>query len=78
MIEPGPLLRRIDAVERYIPAAPWQSDYLREAAVVTRRAAETEGTLAWVYFCARPLDGAVWIPSGDYRRHVGRRGVTLL
>lgn len=68
--DPGRLLPRVDAVERYLPDDPARSEYVRTAAQVVMAGAARR--TAWVYFYAQPLLGAVWIPSGDYREYVAR------
>ena len=64
------LLPRVDAVEGYDPSAPGRSQYVRDTVRVTTARGRSER--AWVYFYARGLGDAVWIPDGDYRAHVGR------
>ena len=68
--DPVRLLPRVDAVERYLPDDPARSEYVREAAPVALDGAAR--CTAWIYFYAQPLDGAVWIPSGDYREYLAR------
>lgn len=71
MLDPRTLLLHLDAVEGYERDAAWRSLYVREAVTLTTdRGADMT---AWVYFYARCVGDAVWIPSGDYRTHVERR-----
>lgn len=64
------LLPRLDAVERYLPADPARSDYIRAPAAVAVDGAASRS--AWIYYYARPLGAATWIPSGDYREYILR------
>ena len=71
VLDADALLARVDAVEGYKPDDVQHSQYTRAAVPVSlgRRRA-----WAWAYFYQPSLGSAVWIPSGDYRRHVTRTG----
>ena len=65
------LVPRVDAIEGCVPGDPLRSQYVREAVEV--RLARGACRWAWIYFYARPLGAAVWIPGGDYRAHAARQ-----
>ena len=65
------LLATADGIEGYQPDNLPGSQYVRQAAPV-RMGSGVQRT-AWVYFYNARLGDAVWVPSGDYRRHVTRR-----
>ena len=62
---------RVDALEGCVPGDLLRSQYVREAVEV--RLDRGSRRWAWIYFYARPLGAAVWIPGGDYRAHAARR-----
>lgn len=65
------LMPRVDAIEGCVPGDVLRSQYVREAVEVRRD--RGPGQRAWIYFYARPLGDAAWIPGGDYRAHLARR-----
>ena len=65
------LMPRVDALEGCVPGDLLRSQYVREAVEV--RLERGARRWAWIYFYARPLGAAVWIPGGDYRAHAARR-----
>lgn len=64
------LIPRVDALEGCVPGDVPRSQYVREAVEV--RLDRGARRWAWLYFYARPLGAAVWIPGGDYRAHAAR------
>ncbi len=66
------LMPRVDALEGCVPGDVLRSQYVREAVEV--RLDRGPRRWAWIYFYARPLGDAVWIPGGDYRAHAARQG----
>ena len=71
LLDADALLARVDAVEGYTPDDVPHSQYIRTAVPVSLG---PERAWAWAYFYQPSLGSAVWIPSGDYRRHVTRAG----
>ena len=65
------LMPRVDALEGCVPGDVLRSQYVREAVEV--RLERGSRRWAWIYFYARPLRAAVWIPGGDYRAHAARQ-----
>lgn len=65
------LMPHVDALEGCVPGDVPRSQYVREAAEV--RLDRGSRRWAWIYFYARPLGAAVWIPGGDYRAHAARQ-----
>lgn len=65
------LMPRVDAIEGCVPGDVLRSQYVREAVEV--RLDRGPRRRAWIYFYARPLGDAAWIPGGDYRAHLARR-----
>ena len=70
MVEPRRLLERVDAIEGFVAGDAARSEYRRHAAVATLD--DGRRCPAWVYFYNRPLGEAVWVSTGDYRRHATR------
>ena len=71
LLDADALLARVDAVEGYTPDDVPHSEYIRIAVPVSLG---PQRAWAWAYFYQPSLGSAVWIPSGDYRRHVTRAG----
>ena len=65
------LMPRVDAIEGCVPGDVLRSQYVREAVEV--RLERGPRQRAWIYFYARPLGAAAWIPGGDYRAYLARR-----
>ena len=65
------LMPRVDAIEGFVPGDVQRSQYVREPVEV--RLDRGSRQWAWIYFYARPLGDAAWIPGGDYRAHLARR-----
>ena len=71
VLDADALLARVDAVEGYKPGDVQHSHYTRAAVPVSLG---QQWAWAWAYFYQPSLGSAVWIQSGDYRRHVTRVG----
>ena len=70
LVAAGPLLARADAIERFEPADPAASEYVRRA--VACRLDDGRTLEVWAYFYNRSIAAAEPVPDGDYRRHLAR------
>jgi gamma-glutamylcyclotransferase (GGCT)/AIG2-like uncharacterized protein YtfP len=70
--EPDLVLAGLDSIEGYRPGDPEHSLYTRVESPVTLEDGRT--LPAWVYFYNAPLGQASQIPSGDYLRHLDKKG----
>ena len=71
-VDPGRLLPRADALERFDPRRPRAGEYRRES--MTARLDDGRTLPVWAYVYNRPLGTAAHVPAGDYRRRTATAG----
>ena len=72
LLDPAAVFAVLDPFEGFDPRDPAGSDYRRERV----RLLEPSGIRAWIYVYNREPEPERRIPSGDWRAHLAKRGVS--